>query len=173
VAEGAEHDDLLIRGIRPTDVRGILALGRRTGVFTSQEIGVVKELVETELDSPRQRDYHSLVAEVSDRIVGFVCYGPVPMTDAAYDLYWIFVHPSYQGRAIGSSLLAEVEREMTQAGARMLLVDTSSTRPYLPARRFYKEHGFRKTAEVKDYYREGDSRLTFVKRFSQEPRSRN
>jgi ribosomal protein S18 acetylase RimI-like enzyme len=165
VAEVAARDSLRIRGVRREDLEGILALGRRTGVFTSQEIGVVKELVEMELGRPRQRDYHSFVAETQDRVVGFTCYGPVPMTDRAYDLYWIFVHPSYQGRAIGSALLAEVEKAVVKTGGRMLLVDTSSTRHYLPARRFYKNHGFRKAAEIKDYYREGDSRLTYVKEF--------
>jgi ribosomal protein S18 acetylase RimI-like enzyme len=172
VAEVAARDSLRIRGVRPEDLEGILALGRRTGVFTSEEIGVVKELVEMELDRPGQRDYHSLVAEVDGRIVGFACYGPVPMTDRAYDLYWIFVHPSYQGRAIGSALLAEVEKAVIKARGRMLLVDTSSTRRYLPARRFYKNHGFRKAAEVKDYYREGDARLTYVKQFPAAERGR-
>jgi len=164
---------LQMRRLQPGDLQGILALGRRTGVFTSREIGVVKELVETELNNPKQRDYRSLVAEVDGRIVGFVCYGPVPMTDATYDLYWIFVHPSYQGQAIGSALLAQVEDAVNGAQGRMLLVDTSSTRPYLPARRFYKDHGYRMIAKVKDYYREGDSRLTYAKRFSQGQRSRS
>jgi ribosomal protein S18 acetylase RimI-like enzyme len=173
VAEGAARDALQIRGVRPPDLKRILALGRRTGVFTSREIGVVKELVEAEVNNPRQRDYRSLVAEIDGLIVGFVCYGPVPMTDATYDLYWIFVHPSYQGRAIGGALLGQVEEAVSRAKGRMLLVDTSSTRAYLPARRFYKEHGYRKTAEVKDYYREGDARLTYVKRFPQERRSRS
>jgi ribosomal protein S18 acetylase RimI-like enzyme len=162
-----------VRGIRPEDLKGILALGRRTGVFTSKEISVVRELAVIELTSLRQRDYHSLVAEVDGCVVGFACYGPVPMTDRAYDLYWIFVHPSYQGRAIGSALLDEVERAVIKARGRMLLVDTSSTRSYLPARRFYKDHGYRMIAEVKDYYRDGDARLTYVKRFVQEQRSRS
>jgi ribosomal protein S18 acetylase RimI-like enzyme len=157
---------LQMRGLQHGDLQGILALGRRTGVFTSREIGVVKELVEAELNDPKQRDYRSLVAEVDGRIVGYVCYGPVPMTDATYDLYWIFVHPSYQGQAIGSALLAQVEEAVHGAKGRMLLVDTSSTRPYLAARRFYKDHGYRMVAKVKDYYREGDSRLTYAKRFS-------
>lgn len=162
-----------MRGLQHGDLQGILALGRRTGVFTSREIGVVRELVEAELNDPKQRDYHSLVAEVDGRIVGYVCYGPVPMTDATYDLYWIFVHPSYQGQAIGSALLAQVEEAVHGAKGRMLLVDTSSTRPYLAARRFYKDHGYRMVAKVKDYYREGDSRLTYAKRFSHGQGSRS
>ncbi len=156
---------MAIRRIGPGDLEKILALASTTGVFTSEETAVVKELVETELRNPTQKDYHSLVVEEDGQIVGFACYGPTPMTEGTYDLYWIFVHPSQQRRAIAAALLDEIERALARAKGRMLLADTSSTRPYLPARRFYRNHGFRRAAKVKDYYRPGDSRLTYVKQF--------
>jgi ribosomal protein S18 acetylase RimI-like enzyme len=161
------------RGVRSEDVDEILALARRTGVFTSEEVGVVKELVESELDHPQQREYRSLVTEADGHIVGFTCYGPTPMTDGTYDLYWIFVHPSYQGRSIGAALLNEVEKAVRQVGGRMLLVDTSSTRHYLPARRFYRNHGFRKAGKVKDFYRVGDSLFIYVKQLADGAQSRS
>jgi len=162
-----------IRGVRREDVDGILGLARRTGAFTSEEVAVVRELVEVELNNSQQRGYHSLVTEADGHIVGFACYGPTPMTDGTYDLYWIFVHPSYERRSIGSAMLAEVEQAVRSVRGRMLVVDTSSTRRYLPARRFYRNHGFRKTGEVEDFYRVGDSRLIYVKQLVQEPRSEN
>jgi ribosomal protein S18 acetylase RimI-like enzyme len=168
--EGIADENMRVRGARREDLEGILALARRTGVFTSEEIGVVRELVEAELSNPRQRDYHSLVIEMDARVVGFACYGPTPMTDGTYDLYWIFVHPSYQRRSIGSALLREVERAIEQIRGRMLVVDTSSTRRYSRARRFYENHGFQKAAEVKDFYRVDDSRITYMKQFARESR---
>jgi len=158
---------LPVREVRHGDLGDVLALARRTGVFTSREVAVVQELVEAELGDPRQSDYHSIVAEEDGHVVGFACYGPTPMTDGTYDLYWIFVHPSYHRRAIGRALLEEVEKAIGRAKGRMLLADTSSTRPYLPARWFYQNHGFRRAAEVKDYYRAGDSRITYVKQVPQ------
>ena len=163
--------EIPIRGVQPRDLEGILALARVTGVFTSEEVAVVRELVEAELNNPQQRDYHSLAAEADGQVVGFVCYGPAPMTEGTYDLYWIFVDPSYQRHAIGSALLREVERAIQRTKGRMLLVDTSSTRSYSAARRFYKGQGFREVAEVRDYYRLGDSRLTYMKQFSAEAQS--
>lgn len=158
-----KNDMLSIRKLAQGDLDGVLALARRTGVFTPQEVAVVRELVETELENPNQKDYRSFIVEADSHIVGFACYGPTPMTDGTYDLYWIFVHPSHQGQAIGSALLGEVEKAIRRAKGRMVIVDTSSTRPYLPARRFYQKHGLRKVAEVRHYYRPGDSRLTYVK----------
>ncbi len=159
----AGDETLPIRRVRNQDFDGILALARRTGVFTSDEIAVVRELVEIELRDTKQKDYRSFVAQGDGRIVGFACYGPAPMTEGTFDLYWIFVHPDHQRRAVGSLLLEEVEKAIRRAKGRMLIVDTSSTSPYLPARRFYKNHGFQRAAEVEDYYRRGDSRITYVK----------
>ena len=156
---------LPIRSTRHGDMERILALASKTGVFTPQEVVVVKELMEIELNSRDQKDYHSFVAEVAGQVVGFACYGPTPMTDGTYDLYWILVDPSYHHRGIGGALLQEVEKSIRGAKGRMLLADTSSSRPYLPARRFYQNHGFRKAAKVEDYYSPGDSRLTYVKQF--------
>jgi len=161
------------RGVRRDDVEEILALARRTEVFTSEEVGVVRELVESELDHSEQRDYRSLVTEGDGHIVGFACYGPTALTEGTYDLYWIFVDPGYQGRSIGAGLLSEVEKNIRKNGGRMLLVDTSSTRRYLPARRFYRNHGFRQAGKVKDFYSLGDSLVIYVKHFvdGAQPRS--
>ena len=154
-----------LRSTRCGDLEHILTLASRTGVFTVQEIAVLKELVEIELNDSDQKDYHSLVAEEDGQVVGFACYGPTAMTDGTYDLYWILVDPSYHHRGIGGALLQEVEKSIRRAKGRMLLADTYSSRPYLPARRFYHNHGFRKAAKVRDYYSPGDSRLTYVKQF--------
>lgn len=157
---------LPIRRVKEGDLEPVLALATKTGAFTTREVEVVKELLEAELENPAQNDYRSLIFEEGDQAVGFACYGPTPMTEGTYDLYWLFVDPEQQRRGIGSALLREVEKAIRRARGRMLIADTSSSRSYLPARRFYKDHGFHKVAEVRDYYCPGDSRFTYVKQFS-------
>jgi len=154
------------RKVRDGDLEGVLALARKTGVFTMKEVEVVKELLEAEFENPVQNDYHSLVSEGGDQVVGFACYGPTPMTEGTYDLYWLFVDPQQQRRGVGGALLGAVEKAIRRAKGRMLIADTSSSRSYLPARRFYQDHGFHKVAEVRDYYRPGDSRFTYLKQLS-------
>jgi len=157
---------LPVRALRNGDLEQILALARKTGVFTSAEIAVVNELVDIESTNPGQEDYHSFVADENGQVVGFACYGPTPMTEGTYDLYWIFVDPERYRRGVAGLLLEKVEKAVRRAKGRMLIADTSSSRPYGPARRFYQRHGFRNVAEVKDYYSAGDSRLTYVKQLA-------
>lgn len=154
-----------IRVVRDGDLKPVLALAQKAGVFTTKEVKVVEELVEAEMKKPAGNDYHSLIFEEDDRVVGFACYGLTPMTEGTYDLYWLFVDPEHQRRGVGGALLEEVEKAIHRAKGRMLMADTSSSPPYLPARSFYEEHGFQEVALVEDYYSPGDSRLTYVKRF--------
>jgi len=154
------------RKVRDGDLEAVLALAKKTGVFTGREVEVVRELLEAELENPAQNDYRSLVFEEGDQVVGFACYGPTSMTEGTYDLYWLFVDSEQQRRGVGGVLLGAVEKAIRRAQGRMLIADTSSSRSYLPARRFYQDHGFHKVAEVRDYYRPGDSRFTYLKQLS-------
>src|ERR1043165_6550477 len=85
------------------------------------------------------------------QLVGYVCYGATPGTDRTYDLYWIAMHPEFQGEGGGSQLLDEVERRLVQREARMLVVETSSRDDYRPTRRFYEKHGYVREATLADF----------------------
>ncbi|HTR77267.1 MAG TPA: GNAT family N-acetyltransferase [Gemmatimonadaceae bacterium] len=98
------------------------------------------------------------------QLVGYVCYGATPGTDRTYDLYWIAVHPGFQGTGGGSRLLAEVERRLREREARLLVVETSSRQTYAATRRFYEGRGYGATARVRDFYAPGDDRVMYTKR---------
>lgn len=102
------------------------------------------------------------------QLVGYVCYGATPGTDRTYDLYWIAVHPEFQGEGGGSLLLEEVERRLRQREARLLVVETSSRADYAPTRRFYEVRGYGQVACLDDFYAPGDHRVVYTKRLSQQ-----
>ncbi|NJS15555.1 MAG: GNAT family N-acetyltransferase, partial [Sphingopyxis sp.] len=66
--------------------------------------------------------------------VGFVYFAPVAMTDRTWELWWIVVGKSQQGRGTGRWLLDRVELQITQQAGRLLLIETSSTPHYEPTR---------------------------------------
>jgi hypothetical protein len=51
-------------------------------------------------------------------------------------------------------------------GGERLYAYTSSREEYEPTRSFYRKWGFRKVAELGDFYRVGDSKIIFVKAIS-------
>ncbi len=147
-----------------------------TSVFRDDEVAVALELFdETFAAGPARAPYdpgdgvanYEFVGSFArdGQLVGYVCYGATPGTDRVYDLYWIAMHPAFQGAGAGTQLLDEVERRLKHREARLLVVETSSRGDYAPTRHFYESHGYASAARLADYYAPGDDRVVYTKRF--------
>ena len=135
-----------------------------TNSFRDDEIDVALELFDESI-SHRSPDYEFVgVFSPEGDLAGYACYGASPGTLGTYDLYWIAVHPEYQGAGGGSRLLDEVERRLRERAARMLVVETSSRTDYESTRRFYERRGYSLVASLADFYSPGDDRLIYAKR---------
>lgn len=155
---------IAVRAIRPRDRQDIEQILIETGVFKEFEVDVALELVDAYYEAPDQ-DYTALGAFTrGGKLVGYVCYGPTPMTEGTWDLYWIAVSPEVQGNGVGTRLLQEVERRLALQGARLVIIETSSQPMYAPTCAFYERHHYDLIARVPDFYAPGDDRLIFVKR---------
>ena len=152
-----------IREMRPEDRSRVHEIIRGTGMFTEDEVQVAMELVDVYLNDPHQKDYRIFVAEGS-AVSGYVCYGPTPAAEGTYDLYWIAVFREAQARGIGRALLVFTETDIRRLGGRLILIETSSQDRYRPTQQFYEKNGYILESRIKDYYRIGDDRLTYVKR---------
>lgn len=143
-----------------------------TARFTPQEVGWAMELVDLAFDEPQKGEYLVHVLESPESgparaIQGYVLYGPTPMTDGVYDLYWIAVDPRHQGQGVGQILLRFVENEVRRQAGRMLLIETSSKRSYAPTVRFYQQAGYHEISRIKDFYRIEDDKVVFCKLLAQ------
>jgi GNAT superfamily N-acetyltransferase len=146
------------------DRRTVLDIIRSTAMFTPEEVVVAAELIDIYLDQPRQRDYCLAVAENENgRVVGYISYGPTPLTDGAYDLYWMAVAREEQGRGVGRELMGWLEKTVREQAGRMILIETSSQPKYERTRRFYARLNYKEVARIPDFYRQGDDRITYVK----------
>jgi ribosomal protein S18 acetylase RimI-like enzyme len=127
-------------------------------------LSCVEELWNTYQDEGTDGGYVFLVYRDDDgRAAGYACFGPHPLTQGTYDLYWIAVDPIAQGRGIGHALLMQAESEVQARSGRLLLIETSDTPVYASARRLYETSGYRCEATVHDFYASGDSLLIFAK----------
>lgn len=146
------------------DRRTVLDIVQATEMFTPDEVAVARELIDIYLDQPQQRDYCLVVAENEDgRVVGYMSYGPTPLTEGTYDLYWMAVASEKQGRGYGRELVSWLEERVRAAGGRMILVETSSQPKYEKTRRFYTGLNYKEVSRIPDFYRRGDDRITYVK----------
>lgn len=159
--------------IRPAESRDrdrILQILNATAVFTDEEVRCAIELVDISLTGPGKSDYivHVLdeLDEPSGEARGYVCFGPTPLTDGVWDLYWIAVDPKHQGQGYGQILLRFVENELRKAQGRMLLIETSSKESYSPTVRFYEQSGYEEISRIKDFYRIEDDKVVFCKRLT-------
>jgi len=154
-----------MRKLRNDDIPQIEEILVATQAFSADEVSIAIELLETVIKSPLQQDYEVVVTDVGDHVAGYVLFGPVPLTEGNYDLYWIAVDPSIQGGGVGRRLMKHVEEQVRQRGGRLLCLETSSQGSYLRTRKFYEQAGYVEESCIRDFYKPGDDRLTYVKRF--------
>ncbi|MFL5352170.1 GNAT family N-acetyltransferase [Archangium sp.] len=124
---------------------------------------VAIELVDLALQ-PNNRDYTILVADRDGNLVGYICYGPTPMTEGTYDLYWIASDPTVRGQGVGASLISGMEADLRRQKARLIRVETSATEAYGPTRGFYASMKYTEEARIRDFYKVGDDLIMLSKR---------
>jgi D-alanine-D-alanine ligase len=145
------------------DVDRVRSLAAATGMFNPAEIEVAASLVAERLAKGAASDCHFIFAERVGALLGFACYGPILGTQESFDLYWIAVTPSEQGRGLGAALYDRAEAEMGAARAKHIYVETSCSDRYAPTRGFYQHLGFTEQARLPDFYAPGDGKVIYVK----------
>jgi ribosomal protein S18 acetylase RimI-like enzyme len=148
---------------QPSDIRSVGELVTSTGFFSAAEIAVALELVTERLERGDSSTYQFAFAEAAGVLVSYACYGEIPCTVGSYDLYWIAVAPDWQGKGLGSAMLAYVETLIAASGGRRIYIETSSRIQYAPTRAFYGRNGYREAAVLEDYYAPGDAKHVFQK----------
>ncbi|MEO8223814.1 MAG: GNAT family N-acetyltransferase [Gammaproteobacteria bacterium] len=149
--------------LRPGDPVAIEQLVRQTGFFSAEEIAIARELADDGLTLGAASHYRFALADRGPELAAYACYGRIPCTRSAWDLYWIAVAPHFQGRRLGRELLEHVESTVSASGGTHLYVDTSSREQYGPTRAFYQHRGYRQAADFPDFYAPRDGKIVFSK----------
>ncbi len=123
------------------------------------------ELVDLAL-KPNNPDYTILVAtkESDAQVIGYICYGPTPMTDGTFDLYWVASDPTVRGQGVGASMVSAMEGDLRRRKARLMRVETSAMEAYGPTRGFYAAMKYKEESRFRDFYKEGDDLIVLSKR---------
>jgi predicted N-acetyltransferase YhbS len=146
------------------DKPSITKILRSTPEFKPSEVTVAEEVIDSYLKELVGSGYRILVAEVNSTVTGYICYGPTPMTESTWDIYWMAVTQEKQDQGIGSALMESAEKEIVRAKGRLAIIETSSTPTYEKTRHFHLSHGYEIVAHIPDFYAPGDDKLILQKR---------
>jgi ribosomal protein S18 acetylase RimI-like enzyme len=139
----------------------IARLVQHTREFSVDEVGVAMELIDSVI--AKTDDYRAIVCERGDALLGYVCFGPTPMTDGTWDLYWIAVDETARGEGVGRALVEAMLRELATHHGRLVRVETSGQDAYRATRAFYEHTKFEVVARIRDFYRPGDDLVVYGK----------
>ena len=88
---------------------------------------------------------------------------PEEMTDRTWNLLLIAVHPECQGEGIGAALMSHIEDQLAARKQRVLIVETSGTDALARTREFYRLCQYDQESRIRDFYADGDDKITFWK----------
>lgn len=159
-----DNDYALRRALVAADRAAIAALCRGTGFFSAAELAIAEELVADRLVRGTASDYRFVLLDDSaGSLLGYACYGAIPGTRGAWDLYWIVVDRAAQGGGIGRRLLEAVAADAWAAGATALYAETEGSPLYAPTRAFYAGCGFCLQAVLPDFYAPGTGKQIWMR----------
>src|SRR4030042_5628073 len=107
-SENETKQDGHIRPIKMRDRSRIEEMVVSSDRFNREEIRTALELVDEALKQGEKSGYLIVVLEIGKAhpaVKGYACYGPTPLTQGVYDLYWIVTDPVAQGKGFGRRLL--------------------------------------------------------------------
>lgn len=141
---------------------------RHIEIFAEGEAQIALELIDDAIHNPPGNDYEAIVAVEPDgddeHMRGYACFGPTPMTEHTFDLYWVAVDQRQQGKGIGAKLVHTVEALLAERGAKLLRVETSSKEAYGKTLTFYKHMGYHDGGLIPDFYSDGDDLVILYQR---------
>lgn len=155
-----------IRPITGKDKPAIMQILHNTPEFKPDEVTIAEELIDFHLDDPVGSGYHILIADINSKVAGYICWGPTPLTEGTWDIYWIAVAREMQSKGTGKALLASAEERIKKSGGRLILIETSGKPEYEKTRQFYLSSGYNLVSRIPDFYAPGDDLLTLQKRLT-------
>ena len=147
-----------IRPVKREDMPALKAVIDATGLFPSD---MLDGMLASYFDEPSGDDGWLTYDDAGPKAIAY--YAPERMTEGAWNLLLIAVHPDRQGQGIGSALLGHVEAALAARGARILLVETSGLESFARTRIFYRICGYGEEARIRNYYKAGEDKVVFLK----------
>lgn len=147
-----------IRYTEPGDIADLKSILDQTQLFPS-------DMLEPMLNGFLEGETEDLwlTCAQSGSAIAFCYAAPEQMAEGAWNMLALATAPEHQRRGAGRALTCQMEAELQEQSARLLLVDTSGTQDFQAARSFYEKAGYQEEARIRDFWAKGDDKVTFRK----------
>ncbi|MCX9025509.1 MAG: ribosomal protein S18-alanine N-acetyltransferase [Candidatus Methanoperedens sp.] len=135
---------IIIRKFKPSDFQWVIDIERK--VFDEHDPYLYMQFYETYPES-------FVVAEINGFVVGYVA--GFMAKEGVGRVFSLAVHPSYQNRGVGGSLLNEIIWVLQRFGVTEIILEVRSGN--IKAKRFYERHGFRQIGIKEKYYNDAEN----------------
>jgi len=153
-----------IRTLQPSDRSRLEQIIDSTQNFNIADKAVAMELIDDAISKGPASDYIIEVLENDEAfVVAYVCFGQTPLTEHTFDFYWMVIDSSHQRHGLGYMLFQHVEKQVRGRGGKLLMCETSSLEGYERVLRLYEKLGYQPVARIKNFYRDGDDKLIYMK----------
>ena len=136
----------IVSGIAPKDVEAVLEMASSSGLFSPDAMLAAEDMAWDSAYGDGSESHVFLLAraveENGDRVVGFLCYGPIPHWPEDYELYGIAVAPDCRRLGIGTGLVAEMRRRVADRMGKRVFLETGTEESFEGARSFYEVNDF-------------------------------
>ena len=135
---------IIIRKFQPQDFPWVIDIERK--VFNEHDPYLYMQFYETYPET-------FIVAEINGFVVGYVA--GFLAKEGVGRVFSLAVHPSYQNRSVGGSILKEIIGTFQSFGVTGIILEVRSGN--IKARRFYERHGFRQIGIKEKYYNDAEN----------------
>lgn len=150
----------MIRITTSADADAILSMIKDSGQFDADGLAHVEGTLETHLSG--DGDGIWLTADDGEP-VGVAYCAPEAVTVGTWNLLMLWIREDRHGKGHGSALVRFVVGQLSDHGARLLIVETSGLPEFAAAKAFYAKCGFEHEATIRDFFDAGDDKLVLTK----------
>ena len=160
-----ETNETMIRDVTPGDADTVIEAAELSGLFSSEELGPLREQLDKALAGTTDRAEHWIARfDNAGKAIGAALFAEEMFTDRVWNLLFIGVRQDAQGSGVGSALLRYVEDRLRERDQRMLIIETTTGPEFENTRAFYRRHGYEHRGTIPDFYANGQDKIVFLKR---------
>ncbi len=149
-----------IRAVLKSDTEGLKKVVDSSELFPSDYL---EEMISDYFNNPDTQDIWFTCVDNEKQVAIGYCV-PEKLTEGTYNLLALGVSQDMQRKGIASQMMSYIEQQLKQKDGRILIVETSSDDAQIGARQFYHKIAYTQAAVIKDFWKEGEDKIVFLKK---------